>query len=265
MIYLITASDLPLPDNDILIIKEKLLQKNLPVTVVCWDTYTDYEKNSLIILRSPWNYIKKYDEFMEWLQKLQFKILNAPSMVLWSSNKSYLDHLKDKIPIIPSVFVYDQLTEPIIWDKVIIKPMIGCCSSGIQMGKVSDLIIKPNTIIQPFIESIKSDGEYGFVFIDMKYSHAVHKIPPKHDFRVQSCFGGLEMLYEPTQNEIDEIQDIFDKVATEYLLYGRIDVVRIDGKFHVMEIELVEPDLFMRYFPKSYDTFASAIEKKYKL
>src|SRR5205085_12062524 len=110
--------------------------------------------------------------------------------------------------------------------------------------------------VQKFIDEIKN-GEWSLLFFNKKYSHSVLKVPKSDDFRVQSEFGGEYIYNEAPERLIEQAQKIVDNVKDE-LLYARVDGIFMDGQLYLMELELIEPDLFLND-EKIWDRFAKAI------
>ena len=114
-------------------------------------------------------------------------------------------------------------------------------------------------MIQKFVAEIQTKGEWSFVFFDKKFSHAVLKRAKAGDFRVQNYFGGtVETDLQPPPDLIDQAKTIVENVS-EDLLYARVDGVEIDGELCSMELELIEPALFLENNKFAAQRFASAI------
>lgn len=83
-----------------------------------------------------------------------------------------------------------------------------------------------------------------FVYFNRKYAYAVRTLAKPGEFRVQYFFGGTVKCVEPSR----AARDFCDKVMstlTDDLLYARVDVVeRDDGTVLLMEVEVIEPNLF---------------------
>src|SRR5690606_32630172 len=97
---------------------------------------------------------------------------------------------------------------------------------------------------QPFVPEVAEVGEYSLLFFNGQFSHAVLKTPAQSDFRVQHYFGGTIREIQPGEAMLNSAQRLMDTFGRD-TLYGRVDGVEIDGVFHLMELELIEPYLFL--------------------
>ena len=107
------------------------------------------------------------------------------------------------------------------------------------------LISENDWLIQPFVPEIK-DGELSLIFFNGKYSHGVIKKPREGDFRVQKQYGGLYQSFDPDA-ELLQVADSIIQQIRQPLLFARVDGVMINDKFHLMELELIEPDLYLEF------------------
>jgi glutathione synthase/RimK-type ligase-like ATP-grasp enzyme len=113
-------------------------------------------------------------------------------------------------------------------------------------------------LVQPFLEAIRTDGEWSLLFYGGDYSHAVLKRPRRGDFRVQQTHGGTSEVSEPSPQVIEQAQRALD-AAGQASHYARVDGCVVDGRFVLMELELIEPDLFLRAHPSAPATLAAVL------
>jgi glutathione synthase/RimK-type ligase-like ATP-grasp enzyme len=125
----------------------------------------------------------------------------------------------------------------------------------------SEIAAHGDFLLQPFQPSILETGEVSMAFFDNVYSHAVLKRPRTDDFRVQAEHGGTESAHDPDPSVIQAAQQILDKTGMPWL-YARVDGLVVVGEFHLMELELIEPDLFLDSHPDARSRFVSAILTK---
>ena len=115
--------------------------------------------------------------------------------------------------------------------------------------------------MQKFVAEIQTKGEWSFIFFDKKFSHAVLKRAKAGDFRVQDNFGGsVETSVEPAPGLVKAAQQIVENIKDD-LLYARVDGAEIAGEFCLMELELIEPVLFLENNPSAANKFAAAIAR----
>ena len=277
-VALVTYSEQPdLSDSDVLLV-EPLSKLHIKAKGVPWDDNTiDWKQFDLVVLRSCWNYHYNIEKFLSWLEKLEknnVKVLNSPSIVKWNLNKKYLlDLQKKQIPIIPTIIVDKQNISnidslvPNSWSSTVIKPTIGASAFEImrmERNKLKESITEINTkisgnefIVQPLMKEI-SQGEYSFIYIGNILGHVILKIPMSGDYRTNYKYGGKEILVQPTQELVKQVGDIMQKVNLP-TLYTRVDGIVVDGIFSVMELELIEPYLFLKEHPSTAELFAKHI------
>lgn len=251
-------------------------QFNIQNDIIIWDqvNWNQYEN---ILIRSPWDYAQKNKLFINKLEQavsLGINIIHSIDIIKWNMDKSYLIELGTKMNVVPTISL-DKLSLDLIDDyfeklgsALVVKPKVG--AGGKNTFKVSkksidqlEVLIGQAVLIQPFIKSIKSEGEYSFIFFDGIFSHAVLKTAVKDEFRIQQEYGGNTIAYEPTTHEVDEVKYMLAQLNFK-TIYARVDVVRHEQKFFLMELELIEPELFLPYGQNSAGKFVKAVSKYLK-
>ncbi len=281
-VALVTSTEFPkLSESDQLLVSP-LKRHGVEPTAVAWDDPSvEWSQFDAIILRSAWNYHYRYDPFIKWvtdLEKIRVPVFNAPAVVKWNSQKTYLKDLAQKgIRTIPTVYqTYHshcdlaREMETHSWNTVVVKPVIGASAyeifsvsrSDVETGqkKLTKLLEKKGCMLQPLMEEVQQ-GEYSLIFIGGKYSHAVLKVPPKNDFRSNYQFGSREIIVEPDKTILDQAAHVISQVKSD-LLYARVDGIRKDNTFVLMELELIEPHLFFDMYPSGAEFFAAECAKR---
>lgn len=247
-VALVTSTTYPkLSESDTFLL-EPLKKEGIIAHAVAWDKQeADWALFDAIILRSCWNYPAKYKQFLAWLSNLQHlnaNVWNPVNIVRRNSKKTYLFDLEKKgIPIIPTACEF------------VTKPIVG--NSALGVSKSSQ---KGEFLWQPLVPEVMAEGEYSFVFIGGKLTHAVLKTPKKGDFRANVQFGATEKRITPSKILARQAQRVLDAIDTN-LLYARVDGINRNGTFLLMELELIEPHLFFDMNPKAADVFAHAVKK----
>lgn len=242
-------------------------------------------KLDAVVLRSTWDYHKKYAEFEKWIgeiKKSSLLLFNSPEVTLWNMNKKYLLELfRHEVSIVPSLifsrlddahFIAEQIQSKQCLE-IIVKPTISATAfltfkTSLLDPELPRLITQiqghSDVLIQPYVSSIVSDGEISLIFFNgeqIEFSHAVLKRPQKSDFRVQSDFGGTEVLFSPTKEIINFASASLEMIPGDWL-YVRVDIVHWQIEPMISEIELIEPDLFLTFELSASDRLASALLKK---
>lgn len=213
-----------------------------------------------------WDYFEGNEAaFMAEMAKAseQTQIFNTFDVLKWNANKSYLDELeRTGAPVIKTVNL-DRVTpaglaraiEELGADKVVIKPQIGGGAWRqvlYNKGEVfpdRDSLPPEGAMVQTFLPSVTEEGEYSFLYFGGQFSHAVLKRPKDGDYRIQSIYGGTEETYTPNSKERDEARSVLD--ALDYTpLYARVDLLRgLDGGLKLIELEMIEPYLYLPHAP----------------
>jgi glutathione synthase/RimK-type ligase-like ATP-grasp enzyme len=278
---LITYSGLPHGAESERLMLPYLAAANVEIEIVDWrSTGCDFSQFDLIVLRSCWDYHLRVTEFTGWLQGVAqaTPVLNPIDTVLWNHNKFYLREVEAMgIEIVPTIFVShakalgaeDAMTIRSWKNKnIVVKPAISASAHNTRLmdgapwsaDQEAIRIMQGPFLIQPFIQEIQDQGEISFVYIDGEYSHAALKRPAAGDFRVQQEHGGSAELFHPDSNllaQADQIATTVPQVRDS--LYCRIDAVAKGGKLVLMELELIEPELFLGLAGGAAERFAEAI------
>jgi glutathione synthase/RimK-type ligase-like ATP-grasp enzyme len=155
------------------------------------------------------------------------------------------------------------------WQTAILKPTLG--GGGANSYKVNareieitlqDIkISKPGQdyLIQPFIDSVVTEGEWSFIFFNRKLSHVLLKRPAPNEYRVQGIYGGMVEIVEPDPRDLRQAEDILAVLPFD-LLYARLDLIRVGDVLSVMEIELIEPILSFNLVPAGVERFVKAVK-----
>jgi hypothetical protein len=278
-IALATSSKYPnLTDDDRLLLAP-LADRGIQAEPAVWnDASHDWFTNGAVVIRSCWDYHLHPEKFLRWIADLEaanVPIFNRAPLIRWNANKTYLRDLEARdIAIVPTYWADDsdavtleEKLHELNWQKAVVKPRISATAYRTQLVTVADAVIAqplfddlrrdPGVMLQKFMDSIASEGEWSVIFFAGTFSHAVLKKPKPGDFRVQNDFGGSEQLAEPPAHVLTDATRALQTVAPT--LYARVDGVVDEGQFRVMELELIEPALFLGSNLKAPARFANAI------
>ena len=259
-----------------------LAEANVQTEIVDWkSTDCDFSRFDLIVLRSCWDYHLRALEFIDWLHRVAqaTPVLNAVDTVLWNHNKFYLREVEALgVEIAPTIFVthagdlgaeFETIRS---WKKIVVKPAISASAhntrlmDGAAFSAEHELVRRMNGqpfLVQRFIPEIQEQGEISFVYIDGQFSHAALKRPAAGDFRVQQEHGGSAELFLPSAALLAQANQIAAAVPqVRESLYCRIDAVARDGKLVLMELELIEPELFLGLAEGAAERFVKAIVRR---
>jgi glutathione synthase/RimK-type ligase-like ATP-grasp enzyme len=252
------------------------------VRIIVWDEdESDLLAFDAFIFRSCWDYHLHFEAFQDFLSKIEAtgkKVINPLPVLRKNAHKFYLAELPlVGVPIIPTVFcrkgdgsLLSSIMEDNHWEKVVVKPAVSAASHHTQIVVFSELHEKTrllqhlfdsrDMLVQPFIPEIQGIGELSTVCFSNGTSYSVRKTPIDGDFRIQKEFGGIYKRYELAAELKTQIAKIWDKInVNKEITFARIDGVVIKGQFYVMEIEMIEPDLYIELYPEHIQNFVQSI------
>ena len=277
-----------IPNRDELFEEDNLLirgfeAQGFQASPVVWsDPAIDWNQFDIALIRSTWDYLDASEHFLNVLSKIESsscKLFNPLSVVRWNMDKHYLlDLEKQGAQIIPTfmashveintlhkLFVENQ------WKTVILKPAIGLAASNthrISLDKLENTLTKLGTVqprseylIQPFIESITTEGEWSFIYFNRQLSHVLLKRPAPNDYRVQGIYGGTIQASEPQSHDLVQAEAVLERLPLD-ILYARLDFVRVGDRLSVMEVELIEPIFSFNLVPESIGRLVNATRIK---
>lgn len=258
-----------------------LREKGLDIVMEIWnDPAVNWALYDVAIIKSPWDYhdhIQDFYQWLEWIRSAGVKLLNPVETVKWNSDKHYLQEIADAgLPVIPTVFLekgerpeLSELFKKLKTEKLIIKP---CVSAGakntvsltmdslkMQEEQVYQLLMEESLMAQPFMKEIY-EGEWSYLFFNGKFSHSLLKVPKSGDFRVQHYHGGTVVTAEATAVQVAAAEAYVKQFAAG-TLYARVDGVNKDGELLLMELELIEPYLFLNTAPSSFEWYYTALQE----
>jgi glutathione synthase/RimK-type ligase-like ATP-grasp enzyme len=232
----------------------------------------------LLVIRSTWGYQHRVPEFARWLvdlDRLGIPVWNPPAVLRWNLVKHYLRDLDAAgIAVTPTEWVQGKapalasVLEEKGWDAAVVKPIVSASghrtfrttrnSAKADGDKYHEALATGAIMIQPFLPEIASEGEWSMVFIGGVFSHAVLKRPGDGGFLVQPEHGGSSTPATPPPRLIDDAALALG-AAPDRTLYARVDGVRRDDRLLLLELELLEPDLFFRFGPGAPERFAEIL------
>ncbi|MCF8237791.1 MAG: hypothetical protein K9I85_06520 [Saprospiraceae bacterium] len=268
-------------DDDALL-REALEEKGLRVARTFWDDPTfDWSQTRCAVFRTTWDYFDRFPEFSRWLETTRQKtrLINAPELIYWNIDKHYLRDLAEQgIRIPPTCFIepgdprpLKEIVDTCSWPEMILKPAISGAARHtyrIHTKNVNDherifrsLIAEESMLLQEFQHRILEEGEISLMVIGGQYSHAVLKKAKPGDFRVQDDFGGSVQDVQPSPEEIH-----FAEQSVSFChpipVYARVDIIRDNaGQICLSELELIEPELWLRHHPAAAIQLAGALSQ----
>jgi glutathione synthase/RimK-type ligase-like ATP-grasp enzyme len=247
-----------------------------PVSCIWNDPAVDWSRFDAVLIRTVWDYFKQHAAFTAWLDRLDqlgVPTINDSRLLRWNTDKHYLFDLADHgVAIIPTrLAAASELPDVLAAlpaQSIVVKPRI----SGGAWHTVRGTIGEPgfaealarlprghDYLLQPFIPEVASDGEWSLLYFAGIFSHAVLKRPAAGDYRVQGEHGGSSVAAVPDPAILDQAARVMAAVSTlehDVPAYARVDGVLREGRFLLMELELIEPFLFLAAEPQAAERFA---------
>jgi glutathione synthase/RimK-type ligase-like ATP-grasp enzyme len=280
-VALVTYSRLLSLSADDRLLLAPLAERGIHAEAAAWDDPTvAWDSFDRLIVRSTWNYHLSPEVFQAWIDRIDtlgVPIWNSPPVLRWNASKTYLRDLHERgVGVVPTRWVErerparlaDVLDEGRL-SAAVVKPAIS--ASAHETWRVDRDRIGPDdearfarlrasgtVMVQPFVPELARDGEWSLMFIGGEYSHAVLKRPRPGDFRVQHEHGGSAQPRTPASDALATARAILTHAPGRWL-YARVDGVEIAGRFVLVELEMLEPSMFLGAERSAPQRFAEAI------
>lgn len=259
-----------------------LVSRGVDVTAAVWDDpavrWADFDG---VVVRSCWDYHLREAELRAWLDALDaagVRTWNPTPLLRWNMDKSYLREVGARgVPVVPTRWIGAGDTDALArvladagWARAVVKPVVSASAHETWVTTTAQApadetrfraLARRGAMVQGFLDAVVEDGEWSIVFLGGRFSHAVLKRPRAGDFRVQAEKGGSATAMVPPPAILDQAARALAAAPAERgaPLYARVDGCVVDGRFVLMELELLEPSLFLGSDPAAPDHFADAI------
>lgn len=275
MLRIATCRPLPEPDPDEGLLQDALAAAGIEVTMCDWRDAGCWRSGGPILVRSTWNYIRHLDEFRKWLRQTAASgpLWNPADVMLGNLDKRYLLDLAARgVPIVPTAVMQRSGPTDIAalaasrgWNEIVIKPVVGAGSFETHRATACSadaaaisrrLVADRDLIVQPYLESVDGYGERALVWIDGEFTHAVRK-SPRFAADAEHVSEALPITTAERAVATAALAPMRDR-----LLYARVDLaLGPAGQPLVMELELVEPSLFLLQSPPALERFVAGIRR----
>jgi glutathione synthase/RimK-type ligase-like ATP-grasp enzyme len=251
-----------------------LARAGATVDPIAWTQTGDISAYDLVLPLVAWGYHLDFDRWLALLDRAEaerWPMANPPALLRWSSDKAYLAELAERgVSTVPTLAVeacgdadIEEARRRFASDWLVIKPPVSGGAWGThRLGPNDDLPDESRgrpMIVQPLIEEIARTGEYSLMLFEGEFSHAVVKRPAAGEFRVQPHLGGVTLPSPPPPGGIALARQAL-AAAPARATYARVDIIPDDdGVLRIMELELVEPALFLDHAPDGGAAFVGSI------
>ena len=257
--------------------------RGLSVSRASWsDPAFPWEKARCALFRSTWDYFARIDEFGPWLERVaaRTRLYNPAALIRWNLDKRYLAELAEAgTAVVPTRYAAVGETRSLGdimaeagWREVVFKPVVSGAARLTYRVSLATLAVHEAIfarclaaeamMVQAFQPAILAEGELSLIVIEGRATHAIRKTAASGDFRVQDDHGGKVHAHRPTGEEAAFAEAAVAAVPN-LPLYARVDFVRdCEGGLRLMELELIEPELFFRFHPPAAAALAEALHER---
>jgi len=258
---------------------EPLRQLGWQVSPLSWkQDQIPWSEFDAVFIRSTWDYPSQIETFLKVLEQIDqaARMANPLELVHWNLSKTYLRDLENRgIGIVPTLWGenLDEASlrasmEQLGAGGIVIKPVVGAngvdtfhisrSESSANLEKLIPLFQNRPHMMQPFMTNVVLEGEFSLFYFNGNYSHAILKTPTGSEFRSQEEHGATIKAVRPESRLLLRGRQALESILPAPL-YARIDFVRDGAEFRVMEMELIEPSMYLRMHPEAPMRFAQAI------
>jgi hypothetical protein len=262
-------------NSEFLALKPELAARGLAASLVAWDDpEVDWSAFRLCVIRATWDYHLRLPEFLAWAERgaAQTALWNPLALVRWNTHKGYLRDLERQgVAIVPTIWAphgtrldLATLLKARGWTQAVVKPAVSASayatrlvsSATLAQGQthLDKLLAERDMMIQPFLSSVTTTGERSLIYFDGALSHTVLRSP------ALGGASGEDARLLPNDAEEAAFAGRVMRAVSDETLYARVDIARDDaGVLRLMELELVEPALWLDLAPGAAERFATAI------
>lgn len=273
-VALATYAELPGFAKDELLLIEALGKRGLRAELAVWDDPDiNWSAPKVCVIRSTWDYHLRLAEFLAWAERVSAvtSLWNPIEAIRWNSHKAYLRELEQRdVPIVPTTWLrtgtqadLERLVDERGWGRIVIKPAVSASAYATLAVARNDLdrgqahleewLPRVEMMVQPYMASVETYGERSLIYIDGTLSHAVQRPA------VLVEEGHTVTAVSPSRDEVDIAGQVLHEAGFS-TLYARVDLAQDDdGRPRLMELELVEPSLFLEHGEQAAERLAKAI------
>ena len=287
-IALATCAGVPPEFDDDELLADALRERGAGAEFVEWDDQgVEWDAFDRVVIRSTWDYTQRRRKFLAWAERVDGRLRNPPALVRWNSDKHYLGDLAAAgLPVVPTRYIEPGDDAGELSGEIAVKPAIS--AGGRDTGRFGphayavareliDSIVSGGraAMVQPYLDAVDREGETALVFIAGELAHVLAKravLAPDEVAPIRDdALGAAEAMYDPTLVTIGDSTDDERELGRRVVAYlakrfgeapliARVDTVRdASGAPVLLELEAVEPNLYLRQAPHTAELLADAI------
>lgn len=250
---------------------QALAERGITSAWAVWDDpFVDWSEPKIVAVRSTWDYDTRLPDFLGWAGAIGPSLLHGVDVFRWNTDKSYLLDLAQlsHVPVVPTTLADNLVDLRAAIGRVrpaVVKPRVGAGGRGIVVVYDSETwlpVDKGPWVVQPLVESVMTDGEESVFVINGHPVSQLRKVAGPQDFRVHEEYGGTSYntpLMPDTALLAAEAVAATTEILDSEIVYARVDMMRLDGRLVVSEVEITEPGLYLDLMPENATLFADAL------
>ena len=282
LVFFATYRERPGLTEDDQLFARALERRSARVRAAVWDDpAAAWSSAAAVVIRSTWDYHHRLDEFLAWLDRVGAATMlnNDARVVRWNSHKSYLAELAHRgVAVIDTVFAnartpfdLDQIARRHGWDDLVVKPAVSASAHetrrfagdarGDARAHLDRLLATRDVMVQPYLAELAEQGELSLLFARGQFTHAVRRRSALVDGHImpKSAPAVAPPNALSSAERVLATASILTGVAPNDNLYARVDLAPSAGDFMLLELEMIEPSLFLRDVPHAAEQFAAAL------
>lgn len=253
------------------VLDQALADRGIRSRWAVWDDpFVDWSEPAIVAVRSTWDYDTRLPDFLGWAGSVGSNLLHGVEVFRWNTDKSYLRDLAElsSVPVVPSTLADNLVNLRAAIGRVlpaVVKPRVGAGGRGIVVVYDSEAwlpVDKGPWVVQPLVESVMTDGEDSVFVINGHPVSQLRKVAGAQDFRVHEEYGGSSfntpLMHDTALLAADAVAATTEILGSE-IVYARVDMMRLDGRLVVSEVEVTEPGLYLDLMPENAALFADAL------
>lgn len=281
-ILLVTCAELPEGEPEGQLLLDAFARRGVDARWVAWDdSAVDWSAADLVAVRATWDYDTRIEEFLAWARQIEADgacLLNGADVFAWNTDKAYLVALADAgVAVVPTIVVDEEAALAAAaaeFGRAVIKPRTAAGGRGVVVVDAAEPVVLAKAdrsmgpwVVQPLVESIRTEGEWSVYVLGGRVVSAVRKLPAGHgadgEIRVHEQYGGQTVAADATAEHADLASAAVtaaEALVGRRLPYARVDQLRLaDGSLGVSELEITEPGLYLDHLPGNAEIFADLV------
>lgn len=283
LVLFATYSAQPSLTADDQLFADALERRGLTVEAAAWDDpAVAWQRAAAVVVRSTWNYHFHHREFLDWTERVAAvtRLHNEPRVIRWNSHKRYLGELAARgVRVIETVFAepgarleLGAIAAAIASDDLVVKPAVSASAHETRrfapleraagQAHLDRLLASRDVMVQPHVAALAERGELSLLYAGGRFSHGVRRRSALVDEGTMPKAARADASAAARtfgDGVLAAVAAVFG-VEPNGLLYARVDLAEITpDEYVLLELELIEPSLFLVHAPEAAKNFASAL------